>query len=185
MLRFASLCCRTKKSLKKALFKPKPFFKGIIFPLSEDPSCTLREAMIFGSVLAKVSIPMLHSAAALLRLASMPFSGATSIFIRVLLDKKYALPYRVVDALVDHFTAMEDDTRVLPVLWQQSLLTFSQRYKTLITREQKNRLKVVMKVHFHPGITPEIRRELFSVRSRGEHDDPDANTIAMEIENAA
>ena len=39
---------------------------------------------------------MLHSAAALLRLADMPYGGTTSFFIRVLLDKKYALPYRVV-----------------------------------------------------------------------------------------
>lgn len=30
----------------------------------------------------------------------MPYSGTNSFFLRVLLDKKYALPYRVVDALV-------------------------------------------------------------------------------------
>lgn len=30
----------------------------------------------------------------------MPYDGATSLFIRVLLNKKYALPHRVVDALV-------------------------------------------------------------------------------------
>lgn len=32
--------------------------------------------------------------------AEMPYSGTNSFFLRVLLDKKYALPYRVVDALV-------------------------------------------------------------------------------------
>ena len=31
-----------------------------------------------------------------MRLADMPYAGTTSFFIRVLLDKKYALPYRVV-----------------------------------------------------------------------------------------
>jgi essential nuclear protein 1 len=30
----------------------------------------------------------------------MEYCGTTSFFMRVLLDKKYALPYRVVDALV-------------------------------------------------------------------------------------
>jgi len=30
-------------------------------------------------------------------------TGANSIFIRALLDKKYALPYRVVDAVFFHF----------------------------------------------------------------------------------
>ena len=41
-------------------------------------------------------IQLTHSAAALLRLADMPYAGTTSFFISVLLDKKYAMPYRVV-----------------------------------------------------------------------------------------
>ena len=91
------------QALRKALFKPAAFFKGVLLPLCEDSNCTLREAIIIGSVLAKNSIPMLHSAAALLKLAEMKYSGANSIFIRILLDKKYALPYRVIDAVVHHF----------------------------------------------------------------------------------
>ncbi|KAJ8900725.1 hypothetical protein NDN08_000026 [Rhodosorus marinus] len=169
------------QAMKKALYKPKAFFKGVIFPLCEDGSCTLHEATIFGSVVAKVSVPLLHSAAALMRLSTMWYSGATSIFIRVLLDKKYALPYKVVDGLVDHFVKMESEERQLPVLWHRSLLTFAQRYKSVITREQKNRLKLLMRKQFHSGITPEIRRELFSTRSRGEAQDPDANAVAMEM----
>jgi essential nuclear protein 1 len=39
----------------------------------------------------------------MLKLAEMEYAGASSVFLRVLLDKKYALPYRVVDALVFHF----------------------------------------------------------------------------------
>ena len=54
--------------------------------------------------MAKNSIPMLHSAAAILKLAEMEYTGGNSIFIRILLDKKYALPYRVIDALIHHFT---------------------------------------------------------------------------------
>jgi essential nuclear protein 1 len=46
---------------------------------------------------------MLHSAAAILKLAEMEYTGGNSIFIRILLDKKYALPYRVIDALIHHF----------------------------------------------------------------------------------
>lgn len=61
-------------ALKKALYKPAAFFKGILVPLCED-GCSLREAVIIGSVLAKVSIPMLHSAAALLKLADMEYTG--------------------------------------------------------------------------------------------------------------
>ena len=79
----------------------------------------MREAKIFGSVLSRVSIPMMHSAAALLKVAEMRYSGANSLFLTVLLNKKYALPYRVVDALVEHFTSFQSETRTLPVLWHQ------------------------------------------------------------------
>lgn len=94
-------------ALRKALFKPAAFFKGVLLPLCESRNCTLREAIVIGSVLAKNSIPMLHSAAALLKIAEMEYSGANSIFLRILLDKKYALPYRVIDAVVDHFVRLE------------------------------------------------------------------------------
>ena len=69
----------------------------------QSGTCTLREATIISSVMAKHSIPMLHSAAAILKIAEMDYNGANSIFLRTLLDKKYALPYRVVDAVVFHF----------------------------------------------------------------------------------
>ena len=89
-------------ALKKSLFKPGAFYKGILLPLAQSQTCTLREATIISSVLTKVSIPADHSAAALLKLIQLPYSGSTSLFIRVLLNKKYALPLRVLDALVDH-----------------------------------------------------------------------------------
>jgi len=66
-------------------------------------TCTLREATIIASVLAKNSIPLLHSAAAIIKIAEMDYNGANSIFLRTLLDKKYALPYQAVDAVVYHF----------------------------------------------------------------------------------
>ena len=71
--------------------------------LLQAGNCTLREAVILSSILAKNSIPMLHSAAAILKIAEMDYNGANSIFLRTLLDKKYALPFRVVDAVVFHF----------------------------------------------------------------------------------
>jgi essential nuclear protein 1 len=69
----------------------------------------------------------------------MDYTGPNSLFIRVLLDKKYALPYKVVDALVFHFIRLantgmkgvrgitKEEEEKLPVLWHQSLLVFVQR----------------------------------------------------------
>ena len=86
-----------------------------------------------------MSIPGNHAAAALLKLAEMPYSGATSLFVRVLLNKKYALPHRVIAALVDHFMHFVDETRELPVLWHHSLLAFVQRYRADIAPRDKDR----------------------------------------------
>ena len=157
-------------------------------------TCTLREAHIISSILARVSIPVLHSAAALLRLCdiaaeqtsvSTEGGGATNIFIRVLLEKKYALPYKVIDALVFHFlrfrasdpsngvdamprvTGPSSKDLKLPVLWHQSLLAFSQRYRNDITEDQREALLDLLVMRGHKDIGPEVRRELLEGRGRG------------------
>ncbi|BFZ61209.1 snoRNA-binding rRNA-processing protein [Saitoella coloradoensis] len=155
-------------SLKKGLYKPAAWFKGFLFPLCQSGSCTLKEAAIVASVLVKVSVPALHSSAALLRLAEMDYTGPSSLFIRVLLDKKYALPYKVVDALVFHFLRLPGQHEDLPVIFWQSFLIFAQRYKNDVTPEQKDALLDIIKSKGHPQIGPEIRRELQGSVSRGE-----------------
>lgn len=176
------------KALKKALYKPSAWFKGVLFPLLNEGQCTLREAQIVSSVLARVSVPVLHSAAALLRLTeiaaeqtssiSTEAAGATNIFIRTLLEKKYALPYKVIDGLVFHFlrfriTAPANGRDVgfgatsLPVLWHQCLLVFAQRYRNDITEDQREALLDLLLVRGHKAIGPEVRRELLEGRGRG------------------
>ena len=140
-------------------------------PLCESGNCTLREAIIIGSVLAKNSIPIMHSSAVMLKIAEMEYSGANSIFLRVFFDKKYALPYRVVDAVVFHFLKFRNETRQLPVLWHQSLLTFVQRYKSHVSSEQKEAILELLKIQIHDKITPEIRRELQNSKCRDEEMD--------------
>ncbi|XP_071142965.1 bystin-like [Mytilus edulis] len=153
-------------AVRKSLFKPAAFFKGILLPLCESGNCTLREAVIVASILAKNSIPMLHSAAAILKIAEMDYNGANSIFLRTLLDKKYALPFRVIDAVVFHFLSFTKDKRLLPVLWHQCLLTFVQRYKEDISCEQCEALMDLLRAQVHEQITPEVRRELMNSKRR-------------------
>jgi len=170
-------------ALKKALYKPAAFFKGVLLPMGEG-AATLKEALIMCSVLAKVSVPMLHSAVAILKLSEMRFSGANSLFLRTLLLKKYALPYRVVDQLVNYFLKFKEMEDTPTLLWQQCLLAFAQHYKSEVTAEQKGALKSLLRAHPHPKVTPEIRRELFSGRCRGDpflpHMAADAGAAAMD-----
>ncbi|KAJ4138153.1 snoRNA-binding rRNA-processing protein [Fusarium equiseti] len=181
-------------SLKKALYKPAAFFKGFLFPLVGSGTCTLREAHIISAVLVRISIPVLHSAAALKGLCDIAAQeashgteggGATNIFIKALLEKKYALPFQVIDALVFHFlrfrsvdpasvqagetmSGVEGDAKTkLPVIWHQSLLAFAQRYKGDVTEDQREALLDLLLTHGHSAIGPEVRRELLAGRGRG------------------
>ncbi|KAF2475162.1 rRNA processing protein-like protein Bystin [Lindgomyces ingoldianus] len=184
-------------ALKKALYKPSAFFKGVVFPLLAEGTCTQREAHIVASVVAKVSVPVLHSAAALHRLCELAAeqmssdpdsAGPVNIFIKVLLEKKYALPFKVVDALVFHFLrfravgassadAMTIDSESaagdlggsgkLPVIWHQCLLAFAQRYRNDITEDQREALLDLLLTRGHNSISPEVRRELLEGRGRG------------------
>lgn len=79
------------ESMKRALYKPGAFFKGIIFPMldvsthsiliswpgvdSLQQGCSLKEAAIVASILARTKIPVLHASAALIRIAEMDYSG--------------------------------------------------------------------------------------------------------------
>lgn len=161
----------------------------------------MREAHIISAVLARVSIPVLHSAAALKGLcdiaaqeasAGTEGGGATNIFIKTLLEKKYALPYQVIDALVFHFLRFRtvDPARAglqdvqgamsgvvgagaggndikLPVIWHQCLLAFAQRYRNDITEDQREALLDLLLTKGHSAIGPEVRRELLEGRGRG------------------
>lgn len=90
-------------ALKKCVYKPAAFFKGILIPMLGD-GCTLKEAAIVGSVVVKTSIPVLHTAAAILKIIELPYSGAQSLILKYIMDKKYALPFMAIDSLVSYFS---------------------------------------------------------------------------------
>eukprot|EP00246_Nothoceros_aenigmaticus_P017629 TRINITY_DN8794_c0_g1_i1.p1 TRINITY_DN8794_c0_g1~~TRINITY_DN8794_c0_g1_i1.p1 ORF type:complete len:474 (-),score=93.88 TRINITY_DN8794_c0_g1_i1:128-1549(-) len=156
------------QALKKAIYKPSAFFKGILLSLCDSGTCVLREAVIIGSVLQKMTVPVLHSSVALMKIAQMQYSGMNSYFIKLFVDKKYALPYRVLDALVAHFVRFAGDERVLPVIWHQSLLSFVQRYKHELNEKDRCDLQNLLKGQRHYLVTPEIEREIRHGRVRGQ-----------------
>lgn len=167
------------RALKKSLYKPGAFFKGFLLPLV-DGYCSVREATIAASVLTKVSVPVLHSSVALTQLLQRDFSPATTVFIRVLIEKKYALPYQTLDELVFYFmrfrNAAQDQMQIdenddkkapqLPVVWHKAFLSFAQRYKNDITDDQRDFLLETVRQRFHHAIGPEIRRELLAGKPR-------------------
>ena len=150
------------QALKKALFKPLAFMKGILLPLADAADCTLREAVIVGSVLSKMTVPMAYGAAALFKLAvkADQWVPVKSVLITMLLNKKYALPSQVVEGLVSHFESFARLDAKMPVLWHSSLLTLVQRYRDALDESQRQRLRDLVSCQAHHQISPEILREL-------------------------
>lgn len=118
-------------AIQKAMMKtPALFLKGFIFPLCESGTCTISEASVVARVIHATKIPVLHSATALLKMSELPFTLATSILVLAFLEKKQALPCRVVDALVIKYFANQQPRGCevpLPQIWFHSFYIFVQR----------------------------------------------------------
>lgn len=97
----------------------------------------------------------------------MDYTGPTSVFIKVLIDKKYALPFKVVDGLVFHFMRFKSIPDDLPLHWHKSFLCFAERYRNDITEDQRDVLLDLLQIKGHPMVGPEIRRQLIAGRGRG------------------
>eukprot|EP00913_Durusdinium_trenchii_P027761 g26032.t1 len=82
-----------------------------------------------------------------------PWYGTTAILLAAQLNKKYALPLKVIECLVAHFCAFASEGHVLPLVWHRALLIFVQtlghqqgacifgRYKFDLSADQKRRIK--------------------------------------------
>ena len=151
--------------LKRALFRPSAFFKGIILPMSKTLSG--KEASIIGSILRKCSIPNNHASAAIVKLSELckndkkGVSVGALFFMRLLLVKKYAFPKEVKECLVKFFMGYYNfDKDKLPVLWHQTFLCFVQHYKLDLTEEEKMNLKDLNNKIGQHIIQTEIAKEL-------------------------
>lgn len=143
--------------LKKAIFKPSAFFKGIIIPMSEN--LTAKEAAVIGSILKKCSIPVTHSSACIMKLSTLKPGMGVLFFMKILLCKKYAIPTKVKENLVNYFCKFINESN-MPVLWHQTLLVFVQFYKFDLTEEEKANIRNLIAVKNHHLITEDIYREL-------------------------
>ncbi|KAF0991022.1 hypothetical protein HZS_6921 [Henneguya salminicola] len=124
-------------ALCRATHKPAQFFKGIIFPLCLSQNTSIREAVIISSVLSRCSFPAIHAAVALAKLSSFSYSKINTVFIRILLQKRYALPNKALDMLLTYFTDGKAGGEPSPLLWHQTLLMFISKIIYNIINEKK------------------------------------------------
>lgn len=119
------------EALRRCLYKPAAFFKGIFFPMILQEDCTYKQASILCSVVSKESFPALHAAAVLVKLTHVqPHTNKIDYAIIKLLNKKHDLPVPAVKALKQYFNNYVKEDSTQSVIFHQSLLVFIQRWKS-------------------------------------------------------
>ena len=170
-------------SLQKAATKCPAFFvKGLLLPLCESNTCTVLEATTIATSMIKCHLPTLHAATALLRLAELPFSIATSIFIQVLIEKRLPLPCRVVDALVvKYFCAHQalGTTRVLPHIWFHTMFVFIKNYGIdLVPTQERKLMELIQSVKAHD--LSQLIQNSITIKTSDTEEDSSDDTQSLE-----
>ncbi|TNJ28215.1 Bystin [Giardia muris] len=149
-------------ALGKATFKPRAFYKGIIFPLAQTDACSVL-IKAASSVLKRASIPGQISSPALVHLTNMPHNGAVAAFIAVILDKNYTFPVSTLNHVITFYeqVARDNVSSQLPLVYHVGLMTLVRKYGVALQGEQQLRLVEIVRLAPHTGgISDEILRLL-------------------------
>lgn len=90
------------ESLKKALYKTNAWFRGIMFKFCA-PNTMAREISVIESLLSKMTIPVISSSVALIKLSEMEPCPATVHYVKALLSKCYNFPKKVIAIITAYF----------------------------------------------------------------------------------
>jgi len=93
--------------LIKALYKTNAWFKGILFQFC-DKSTNQRELKVIESLLSKMSIPVISSSVALIKMTEMEPSSAILHYLRALVSKNYSFPKKVLTVLTNYLLQFEN-----------------------------------------------------------------------------
>lgn len=85
----------------KALYKTNAWFKGVLFQFCEKDT-NLREVKVIESLLSKISIPVISSSVALIKMTEMTPSSAILHYLKALVSKNYSFPKKVLSVLTNY-----------------------------------------------------------------------------------
>ena len=92
-----------KKTIKFLSQYPSVFFSSIFLPICESRNCSISEGSILAAILNKNHFSSTVTMAILVRLLRGPILPTKCIILRVILNKNYLIPHRIIDLLVDFF----------------------------------------------------------------------------------
>lgn len=145
-------------SMKKAIYRPGAFYKGLIIPLYREKTLTLKKASVIASILSKCTIPVLPSSAAIMIMCKSKFTSPRAIILKALLDKNYSLPVKVLDDVAEYLIHVDIDS--CGVLYFQTLLSLVAKYYPSMSDESRSKMKKLVADRTHPDITPIIQSKM-------------------------
>ena len=89
------------ESLIKALYKTNAWFKGVLFQFCNKET-NLREVKVIESLLTKMTIPVISSSVALIKMTEMSPSSAILHYLKALVSKNYSFPRKVLSVLTNY-----------------------------------------------------------------------------------
>lgn len=87
-----------------------------------------------------MSIPVISSSVAMLKMMEMPYSSAIVHYLSALLRKNYSFPRKVITILTEYLLKFQSYEKELPIVWHQLLLTFAKQYSSSIDEMGKGAL---------------------------------------------
>ena len=112
------------------------------------------------AILSQMSIPVISSAVALIKLMSLQPCNATMHYLLALINKHYNLPKKAIDDITKYLLKFQSVEEDLPVVWQQFFLNFVKQYSNGIDEMKKSALEGLANKKSHKLITPEILKVL-------------------------
>lgn len=135
--------------MKKAVYKPIAFVKGILLPLCSSEAFSLNAAHVLRGVLNSISLPVFHAATAIIKISQLPISSPVSYVLTGMIYKRYTLPSLAIDALLKYFSKFEsedEESELMPLSLNSCIHAFVQLYKRELRPEQREQLIQLLKV---------------------------------------
>ncbi|CAD5218191.1 unnamed protein product [Bursaphelenchus okinawaensis] len=141
ILEYRKLNVHLYTAIKKAIYKPTAFVKGLLLPMCDPDMISMNVAHVMKAIVRSTSLPVFHAATAIIKLAQQrPMSSPVSYILTGFIQKRYTLPSMCIDSLIDYFCSYDDSEERMPLSLHSAVHEFVKTYKLELNNEQKQKL---------------------------------------------
>lgn len=133
-----SMSIHIQKAIKLSSNFPFVFFSSLILPICESKNCSIKEGAILGSIISKYHFTPSVIMAVLIKLLKNPITPSKCMLCRIIVSKKYLIPHRIIDLLVDFFTI--NNGKIFSSHYKTFFIVFIKNYSLLLSNEEKKKI---------------------------------------------